>query len=220
LAVGCLEDKIVQTLVARILEALFEPVFLAAKLRLRRGKSAHQAVGRLHETIRDRSDNCIVVEMDIEKFFDSMDHDWLVQKLRDENRRPALPPLDSPALRSSLLTEDGVKMSEVGTAPRFSGQPQYWQTSACTSCLDEWFREHFGAVGRMVRYADDAVFVFADEATAETFRQALALDSPSWAPLNLDKSGIVPFRKSNPEEPSPFSASNSTGVAMLRVVRR
>src|SRR5690348_6232817 len=80
LAVGCLEDKIVQTLAARILEAVFEPIFPRHSYGFRHGKSAHQAVGRLYETIDDRKDACVVVEMDIEKFFDSVDHDWLMDK--------------------------------------------------------------------------------------------------------------------------------------------
>jgi len=198
LAVGCLEDKIVQTLVARILEALYEPIFSRQSFGFRRGKSAHQAVGRLHETIRDRSESCTVVEMDIEKFFDSMDHDWLVQKLETKIADPHLLRLIRRLLRSSLLTEDGIKMSEVGTAQGSPASPIL--ANICLHfLLDEWFREHFGAVGRMVRYADDAVFVFNDAASAETFRQALAARlAEAGLRLNVDKSGIVPFSKSNP----------------------
>jgi group II intron reverse transcriptase/maturase len=198
LAVGCLEDKIVQTLVARILEALYEPVFLRQSFGFRRGNSAHQAVGRLHETIRDRSESCTVVEMDIEKFFDSMDHDWLVQKLEAKIADPHFLRLIRRLLRSAMLTENGVKLSEVGTAQGSPTSPIL--ANICLHfLLDEWFQEHFGAVGRMVRYADDAVFVFADEGTAETFKQALAARlAEAGLRLNLDKSGIVPFSKSNP----------------------
>lgn len=67
LAVGCLEDKLVQTLVARILEAMYEPTFHRHSYGFRRGMSAHQALGRAYETISRRQDRCVVVEMDIEK---------------------------------------------------------------------------------------------------------------------------------------------------------
>ena len=70
LAVGCLEDKIVQTLVARILDAIYEPIFHRHSYGFRRGKSAHQALGRVYEVIDARRRSCIVVEMDIEKFLD------------------------------------------------------------------------------------------------------------------------------------------------------
>lgn len=198
LAVGCLEDKIVQTLVARILEALYEPIFSRHSYGFRRGKSAHQAIGRLYETIRDRSERCTIVEMDIEKFFDSVDHDWLVQKLEAKIADPHFLRLIRRLLRSLLLTEDGIKMSEIGTAQGSPVSPIL--ANICLHfLLDEWFREHFGAVGRMVRYADDAVFVFADRDTADRFRQALAARlAEAGLRLNLDKSSIVPFNKSNP----------------------
>jgi retron-type reverse transcriptase len=48
LAIGCLEDKIVQTLMARILEAIYDSQFHRHSYGFRRGKSAHQAVGRLY----------------------------------------------------------------------------------------------------------------------------------------------------------------------------
>ena len=54
LAVGCLEDKIVQTLAARILEAIYEPLFHRHSYGFRRGKSAHQALGRLFSVITAR----------------------------------------------------------------------------------------------------------------------------------------------------------------------
>jgi len=38
-------------------------------------------VGRLYKVICERRENCVVVEMDIEKFFNSVDHEWLLQKL-------------------------------------------------------------------------------------------------------------------------------------------
>jgi RNA-directed DNA polymerase len=199
LAVGCLEDKLVQTLVARILEALYEPIFKRNSFGFRRGKSAHQAVGRLYETIRDRSESCVVVEMDVEKFFDSMDHDWLLAKLETKIADPHFLRLIRRLLRSSLLTEDGLKLSEVGTAQGSPVSPVL--ANICLHyLLDEWFQEHFGGKGRMVRYADDAVFVFADQATADEFRQALAARlAEAGLRLNLDKSGIVPFSKGAPK---------------------
>jgi group II intron reverse transcriptase/maturase len=200
LAVGCLEDKIVQTLTARILEALYEPVFSRHSFGFRRGKSAHQAVGRLYETIVERSDGCVVVEMDIEKFFDSMDHDWLMQRLETRIGDLHFLRLIRRLLRSSILTQDGdVKLSERGS-PQGSPVSPVLANICLHYLLDQWFRENFGRVGRMVRFADDAVFIFDDEATANQFRQALADRlAEGGLRLNLDKSGIVPFSKNAPK---------------------
>jgi len=74
-------------LVARILEAIYEPLFHRHSYGFRQGKSAHQAVGRLYKVIKERQKNCVVVEMDIEKFFNSVGHEWLLQKLELNNPR-------------------------------------------------------------------------------------------------------------------------------------
>jgi len=103
-------------------------------------------------------------------------------------------------LRNSILTaEGGLKLNEIGTAQGSPASPVL--ANICLHyLLDEWFQEHFGSKGRMVRYADDAVFVFVDAATADEFRQALATRlAEAGLRLNLDKSGIVPFSKNAPK---------------------
>ena len=79
LAIGCLEDKIVQSLCAKILEAIYEPIFHRHSFGYRPGKSPHQALARVHQEIRRREDSCVVVEMDIEKFFDTIPHEKLME---------------------------------------------------------------------------------------------------------------------------------------------
>jgi RNA-directed DNA polymerase len=63
LAIGCLEDKIVQSLCAKILEAIYEPIFHRHSFGYRSGKSPHQAIARVHQEIRRREETCVVVEM-------------------------------------------------------------------------------------------------------------------------------------------------------------
>lgn len=103
-------------------------------------------------------------------------------------------------LRNSILTPDAdLKLNEAGTAQGSPASPVL--ANICLHyLLDEWFQEHFGGKGRMVRYADDAVFAFVDSATAHKFRQALAARlAEAGLRLNLDKSGVVPFSKGAPK---------------------
>lgn len=118
LAVGCLEDKIVQTLTARILEAIYDPTFHRHSYGFRRGKSAHQALGRAYEVIRRRKQNAVVVEMDIEKFFDSVNHDWLMRTLEGRIGDKRFLRLIGRLLRNSILHADGTM------AEKMSGTPQ------------------------------------------------------------------------------------------------
>lgn len=200
LAVGCLEDKVVQTLAARILEAVFDPIFRRESYGFRRGISAHQAVGRLFETIASRSGSCTVVEMDIEKFFDSMDHAWLMQRIETRIADPNFLRLIRILLRADVLRTDGLTYAtELGT-PQGSPVSPVLANIYLHFLLDEWFAEHHALRGRMIRYADDAVFVFDDSAEAEQFRSALIERmTEGKLRLNLDKSSIVPFSRRNPK---------------------
>jgi RNA-directed DNA polymerase len=71
--------------------------------------------------------------------------------------------------------------------------------------LDEWFDENWRKHGEMVRYADDAVFMFNDMETAERFREALIARMGGYGlKLNLDKSGIRAFDKRSKTNDLPF----------------
>ena len=200
LAIGCLEDKLVQTLVARILEAIYEPLFHRHSYGFRRGKSAHQAVGRLYKVINERRKNCVVVEMDIEKFFNSVSHEWLLQKLELKIEDKHFLRLIRRLLRNSVLHEDGsLAETERGT-PQGSPVSPVLANICLHYLLDEWFAENHSEGGEIIRYADDAVFVFKDEPTAQAFLAALtARMKEGGLNLNLSKSGIVPFTAKAPK---------------------
>jgi group II intron reverse transcriptase/maturase len=92
------EDKVLQRAVAMVLEAVYEQEFLDCSYGFRRGRSAHQAV----ESLRDaamKMKGAWVVDVDISKFFDTIDHKQLQEilrkRIRDEQvlkKRPLPPP--------------------------------------------------------------------------------------------------------------------------------
>jgi group II intron reverse transcriptase/maturase len=200
LAVGSLQDKIVQTLAARILEAVFEPLFSPRSYGFRPGKTAHQAVGRLSESISLSQDSSTIVEMDIEKFFDSVNHETLLQYLQTRIVDPNFLSLIRILLRADVLKVDGLKQTtELGT-PQGSPVSPVLANIYLHYLLDAWFEENYASRGRMVRYADDAVFVFKSDTAAQQFRTALmARLAEGELKLNLDKSAIVPFSRRSPK---------------------
>lgn len=202
LAIGCLEDKLVQTAMARILEAIYEPHFHRHSYGFRRNKSAHQALARTHEVIRNRHRRCVVVEMDIEKFFDSVEHEWLIRTLEKRISDPQFLRLIRRLMRNSILHADG-KMAErmVGT-PQGSPISPIFANICLHYLLDDWFAKNWTAKGEFVRYADDAVFVFSNEDDAREFQQALiSRMAEAGLKLNLDKTRIVPFSAKAPRGP-------------------
>jgi len=200
LAIGCLEDKIVQVLVARILEATYEPTFHRHSYGFRHGKSAHQALGRACETIRKRQDRCVVVEMDIEKFFDSVNHDWLIRTLEAHIGDPHFMRLIRRLLRNSTLHADGMLAEKGAGTPQGSPASPILANICLHVLLDDWFQKHWASQGEFVRYADDAVYVFSDEDVARAFKEALgARMAEAGLKLNLDKTRIVPFDAQEPK---------------------
>lgn len=194
LAIGCIEDKIVQTLTAKILGAIYEPRFHRHSYGFRPERSAHQAVRRLHKVIRTRSKKCVVVEVDISKFFDKMNHEWLMKRLNERISDPHFLRLIRRILRNSTLGQDGqVRHNECGT-PQGSPASPILANIYLHHLIDTWFAKQYAGRGEMVRYADDVTFVFTDMETAQQFRtelvERLKVGSLS---INEDKSSIILF---------------------------
>lgn len=206
LAVGCLEDKVVQGVLAKILEAIYEPVFHHRSYGFRPGRSAHHAIARLYNDISRTSGKTTVVEMDIEKFFNHVNHHKLMALLEKKIGDPRILRLIRRCLRNSILSEDGsIKQSERGT-PQGSPLSPVLANIYLHYFLDEWFEKEWGGKGAMVRYADDAVFVFSEWSKAREFQDALLTQLASQADLklNIDKSRIVLFSSSSARGEIPF----------------
>lgn len=80
LGIPCLEDKLVQAGLVRILEAVYEQDFIEDSYGFRPKRSCHQALRVLGETVENGPVNHIV-EADIKGFFDNVKQDWLMKFL-------------------------------------------------------------------------------------------------------------------------------------------
>ena len=200
LAIGCLEDKIVQQLGAKILEAIYEDSFHRHSFGFRPKRNTHQAIARLYKVIQERGEKCVVVEMDLEKFFNSMDHEKLLEILSARVEDHHFLRLIRRMLRNSILTEEGeIRRNERGT-PQGAPISPILATIYLDACLDSWFEQNWGQHAQMVRYADDAVFVFTDMKRAEEFKNSLADRFEDFKlKMNDEKSGITNFNLHSPE---------------------
>ena len=86
-----LEDKIVQRATVEVLNAIYEQDFLGFSYGFRPGKSAHNALDAVAVGVSARKVN-YVLDADISKFFDTIEHDWLMKFIWPNNRanEPAL----------------------------------------------------------------------------------------------------------------------------------
>ena len=194
LAIGCLEDKIVQTVTARILDAVFEPIMHRHSFGFRNGRSAHQALARAYSQIGKRGKHAVVVEMDIEKYFDTIDREKLMQMIETRIQDPFFLRHIRRTLRNSVLNEEGQMEEPLMGTPQGAPVSPVLANIYLHFVLDEWFEEHWQSSGEIIRYADDAVFVFDDLTKAQAFRQSLEQRLLEHGlRLNTEKSGLKRF---------------------------
>ncbi|MDZ7843049.1 MAG: group II intron reverse transcriptase/maturase [Gammaproteobacteria bacterium] len=148
LGIPTLMDRLIQQALHQVLSPVFEPDFSESSYGFRPGKSAHQAVeaARRHAADGHRW----VVDMDLEKFFDRVNHDLLMGKLAEKVRDRRILKLIRRYLEAGLMAEGVV-------SPRREGTPQGGPLSPLLSniLLTELDRELERRGHRFCRYADD-----------------------------------------------------------------
>ncbi len=169
LGIPTFEDKVLQRAVTMVLQAVYEQDFLSCSYGFRPGRSAHQALQATWKQAT-RTAGGWVVEIDIRKYFDTIDHQRLREILRQRVLDGVLLRLIGKWLKAGVL-EDG----EI-SHPR-AGSPQGGVISPLLAnlylheVLDVWFEEvvqpRLRGKARLVRYADDAVLVFEHRHDAE-----------------------------------------------------
>ena len=141
-------DRLIQQALLQVLTPIFDPTFSEDSYGFRPGRSAHDAVRRARQHIA--TGHRWVVDLDIEKFFDRVNHDVLMARVarRVKNKRLLL--LIRRYLQAGVL--EGGPMS-----PRLEGTPQGGPLSPLLSniLLDELDKELERRGHRFVRYADD-----------------------------------------------------------------
>lgn len=153
-------DRLIQQAVAQVLGPMFDPHFSENSYGFRPGRSAEQAVRKAREY--QHEGKRWVVDLDLEKFFDLVNHDILMQCLRKRVQDPVLLKLIGRYLRAGMM-EGGVE------SPRQQGTPQGGPLSPLLSniLLDRFDKELERREHSFVRYADDCNIYVQSEAAAK-----------------------------------------------------
>lgn len=204
--IGCFEDKLVQQVVAKILEAIYEPVFYRHSYGFRPGRNTHQALARLYTEIEYRSDKVCVVEIDIQKFFDQVDHEKLIEILSERIGDQHLIRIIRRILRNSNLKPEGRYEQKLSGTPQGSPLSLMLANIYLHAILDQWFLKNFESEGVLIRYADDLVAVFSSPERAEVFLNEIKtqLWDTGKLRINEEKSKLIHFSKSEPQGCVPF----------------
>lgn len=184
LGIPAVEDRIVQMGIKKILEVIFEVDFVGVSYGFRPNHSAHEALDRLDEIIMTKPVN-YVVDMDIEKFFDTVDHDWLMECLRQRIKDRSLLNLIGRFLKSGGIEEGKYIETDRGT-PQGGVLSPLLANIYLHYILDLWFerkiKKQLNGYAQLIRYADDFVVCFQAGKEAKEFGE--------WLKQRLDKFGL------------------------------
>ena len=179
-------DRFIQQALLQVLSPIFDPTFSDASYGFRPGRSTHQAVQRAREYIA--AGHRWVVDVDLEKFFDRVNHDVLMARVARRVKDKRALRLIRRYLQAGMM-EDGL------VSPRPEGTPQGGPLSPLLSniLLDEWDRELDRRGHRFVRYADDCNVYVRSKAAGERVLASLErwLRERLRLQMNRDKSGVA-----------------------------
>ena len=168
LGIASLEDKIVQQAVLWVLQSIYEQDFLGISYGFRPGRSQHDALDALNVAITSKRVNWIL-DADIEGFFDTIDHEWLVKFLEHRIGDRRILRLIRKWLRAGVSEEGQWSKTTVG-APQGSVISPLLSNVYLHYVFDlwiEWWRKnrcHCDVI--VVRYADDFVIGFESHSEA------------------------------------------------------
>ena len=104
LGIPTVEDKIVQMAITKIIEAIFEVDFYDVSFGFRPKRSCHNALNTLDKAVMTKPVNYIV-DTDIEKFFETVDHKWLTRCLKQRIADNAILAIISRMLKAGIVEE-------------------------------------------------------------------------------------------------------------------
>src|SRR6516225_129454 len=149
LGVPCVVDRLIQQALLQVLQKRWDPTFSRHSYGFRPGRSAHQAVAQAQQYIAAGYN--VVVDLDLEKFFDRVNHDSLMARVAARVTDKRVLKLIRAFLKAGVM-EDGL------VSPVDEGTPQGGPLSPLLSnlVLDEFDRELERRGLRFARYADDS----------------------------------------------------------------
>ncbi|WP_435005380.1 group II intron reverse transcriptase/maturase [Tundrisphaera lichenicola] len=185
LGIPTFEDKLLQRAVLMVLEPVYEADFLEVSHGFRPGRGAHGALDSLWKRAMNLG-CCWIVDVDLRRFFDSIDHGHLREFLRRRVRDGVILRLIGKWLNAGVLEDGAVTTPEAGT-PQGGVISPLLANIVLHYVLDEWFekevRPRLKGEAFLIRYADDFVIGVAREDDARRIMEVL--------PRRMSKYGLT-----------------------------
>jgi len=180
-------DRLIQQAIAQVPGPIFDPTFSESSFGFRPGRSAHDAVYQARRYLRQGY--TIAVDMDLSKFFDTVQHDVLMHRLSRKVRDKRVLRLIGKYLRAGVMIDGRLQETRLGV-------PQGGPLSPLLSniVLDDLDKELEKRGHRLNRYADDFVILVKSRRAGERVSRSLQryLERTLKLKVNQDKSKVAP----------------------------
>jgi len=179
-------DRLIQQAIAQVLTPIFDPTFSESSFGFRPGRSAHGAVYQARKYIRE---GCrIAVDVDLSKFFDTVQHDVLMNRVSKKIRDKRVLRLIGKYLRAGVLVQGRLQETPLGV-------PQGGPLSPLLAniLLDDLDKELEKRGHRFARYADDFIVLVRSQRAGERVMESLKrfLENRLKLRINPEKSRVV-----------------------------
>ena len=188
LGIPTVTDRVVQQAIAQVLTPIFDPTFSDSSFGFRPGRNAHQAIRQVQASVKDGYR--IAVDIDLAKFFDTVNHDVLMNLLRRTIRDKRLLGLIGRYLRAGVQVGEHIEPSDIGT-------PQGGPLSPLLAniLLHQLDQELERRGHRFARYADDMIILVKSERAAQRVMRSITryLEHDLKLKVNPAKSKVAPM---------------------------
>ena len=198
------EDKVLQRAVVMVLEAVYEQDFLECSYGFRPGRSAHDALEALWKQTMGVGGGWIL-DVDVQKYFDTLDHAQLQEILRQRVQDGVLLRLVGKWLNAGVMEDGALSYPNSGT-PQGGVISPLLANVYLHEVLDKWFegmvKPELEGKGFLIRYADDFVMAFSSEKDARRVLEVLPKRFAKYGlTLHPEKTRLVEFRRPSKKPP-------------------
>jgi RNA-directed DNA polymerase len=187
LGIPTVVDRLIQQAIYQVLMPIFDPEFSDHSYGFRPGRSAHNAVRKVREYIREGYRTA--VDLDLSQFFDTVNHDVLMHRVARKVRDKRVLRLIGKYLRAGVMVNERMQKTPQGV-------PQGGPLSPLLAniLLDDLDKELERRGHRFVRYADDFVILVKSQRAAERVKAGIQrfLERKLKLTINEDKSQVAP----------------------------
>lgn len=190
LGIPTVVDRLVQQAILQVLEPLLDPTFSGSRFGFRPGRGAHGALAQARQYVAEG--RAIVVELDLETFFDRVNHDMVMARLARHVGDTRLLRLVRRFLEAGMMTNGEV-------VERYEGTPQGGPLSPLLANLmqDDLDKELESRGHSFCRYADDCNIYVRTQAAGERVKESISqyIEGKLKLRVNREKSAVAHVRE-------------------------